>query len=74
MDIELLDERAVAGMLKISIGKLRQDRFHSRGIPFISIGRRRLYSKTDIEAYLKKNRFDPEIKKEDCNDADSANG
>ncbi|MFH1103239.1 MAG: helix-turn-helix domain-containing protein [Pseudomonadota bacterium] len=57
--IELLDESQVAVALKISKAKLQSDRFYRRGIPYVKIGRRRLYRRADVEVYLEQHRIDP---------------
>ena len=53
----ILNEKEVAEMLGISLSKLRADRQHSRGIPFVKIGKRVLYRFDDIEGFLEDNKI-----------------
>jgi len=57
--LELLDETQVAAALKISKAKLQADRFYRRGIPYVCIGRRRLYRRADVERYIEDHLIEP---------------
>lgn len=50
--MQLLTEKEVAGITKISLSKLRQDRIYRRGLPYIKIGKAVRYSNADIENFL----------------------
>jgi hypothetical protein len=52
-----LNEKEVAEILGISLSKLRADRQHRRGIPFVKIGKRVLYQLEDIQETLEKNKI-----------------
>jgi len=48
-----------ASFLNCSVSRLRQDRFHCRGLPYYRYGRSILYKISDIEAYLEKTKVVP---------------
>ena len=59
--IALVDEVEAARMMGRAVQTMRNDRFMGRGCPYIRVGQRSIrYMVSDIEAYLLKNRIDPE--------------
>lgn len=58
MNTTLLDEHKVAELLTVTVGKLRQDRFHRRGLSFIKVGRLVRYTAADVEKYLQEQRVE----------------
>jgi hypothetical protein len=52
----LLTPPEVAGLLRTTTNTLAQDRYLGRGVPFIRHGRKVLYARTDVMAYLEGNR------------------
>nr|WP_155827026.1 helix-turn-helix domain-containing protein [Jongsikchunia kroppenstedtii] len=49
----------VAEMLHTTTGSLAQDRYLSKGIPYVKHGRRVLYAWSDVYAYLDANTVTP---------------
>ncbi len=49
---QLLDERAVAGLLTVSIGTLRRWRLFQRGPRFVRLGRLVRYRTDDVKIWL----------------------
>ena len=56
--MEYMPEREVAKMLNISMSKLQSDRSKGRGLPYLKISKRVIYSKSDILEYLSKHKVD----------------
>ncbi|MEU4412052.1 DNA-binding protein [Nocardia salmonicida] len=52
---ELLEPSKTAEMMHTTPGKLAQDRYLGRGLPYIKYGRKVLYRVADIRAYLDEN-------------------
>ena len=52
------NEHELAEILCIGVKKLRADRLHNRGIPYVKIGRCVRYRREDVEAYLAANRVE----------------
>ena len=48
----LLDSRETAAYMRTTDAKLRQDRSHGVGVPYVKAGRRVLYRVSDIRAYI----------------------
>lgn len=48
----LVDEKAAATRLGLSVETLQQDRVKARRIPYIKIGRRVLYKPSDLSAFI----------------------
>lgn len=55
-----LSEHSVARLLEVSLSKLRQDRFHRRGLPYYKVGKSVRYLLADILAYMAKRRINVE--------------
>jgi Helix-turn-helix domain len=53
----LLTQADLADLFGISQRKLERDRHIGAGIPFVKVGRRVLYRREDILAFLEENRF-----------------
>jgi hypothetical protein len=53
---ELLTPPELAGVLRTKTSTLAQERYLGRGVPFIKNGRRILYARSDVRAYLEQNR------------------
>ncbi len=60
-----LSECEVAGVLKISRSKLRNDRHHGQGLPYFKIDRIVRYRMSDIKNFLEARYIEPsaEVKK-----------
>ena len=56
---ELLTPREAARYLRTTANTLAQDRYLGRGVPFIKAGKRVLYARADVLAYLAAGRNDP---------------
>lgn len=52
----LLTPPELAEVLRTTINSLAQERYLGRGVPFIKNGRRILYARNDVLAYLDQNR------------------
>jgi hypothetical protein len=52
----LLIPPELARLLRTTINSLAQDRYLGRGVPFVRHGRKVLYARTDVLAYLEQNR------------------
>lgn len=52
---ELLTPPEVANVLRTTTNSLAQDRYLGRGVPFIRAGRRILYARDQVLAYLQAN-------------------
>lgn len=52
---ELLTPQELAELLRTTTNSLSQDRYLGRGVPFIRTGRRILYAREDVLAYLEAN-------------------
>ena len=57
---QALDEHQTSRVVLRAVQSLRNDRHMRRGIPYCKIGRSVRYLLSDIQAYLEKNRVDPE--------------
>lgn len=57
---EYLTPKQLAKLIGRAEGTLGNDRYLRRGIPYIKIGHKCLYRRSDVEAYLDKHRIDPE--------------
>jgi len=57
---QVVDEHVAAKLLTKSVHTLRNERFLKRGCPYVRMGRSIRYLVTDINAYLLRNRIDPE--------------
>ena len=53
----LITQSDLADLFGISQRKLERDRHVGTGIPFVKVGRRVLYRREDILAFLEENRF-----------------
>jgi hypothetical protein len=49
-----------AEVMRTTENKLAQDRYLERGLPFIKVGRKILYARADVVAYLAAGRTDPQ--------------
>ncbi|TVS85547.1 helix-turn-helix domain-containing protein [Mycobacterium helveticum] len=49
---ELLTAKQLSDYLGVSEASLAQDRYLSRGIPFVKVGKRVRYMRADVEDYL----------------------
>jgi hypothetical protein len=56
---ELLKPAEAAVFLRTTTNTLQQDRYLRRGVPYIKLGGRVLYRRTDILAFLDANRYEP---------------
>jgi len=54
---ELMTPEELAEYLHASVNSLANDRYLGVGIPFVRIGRRIRYRRSDVAAYLDANRF-----------------
>lgn len=54
---ELLTEKEAAGMLKISVHKMRQDRVKGTGMRFCRLGRCVRYRLSDVQAFIESHTF-----------------
>ena len=52
----IMNAEELAPAICTTVGALAQDRYRNRGIPFIRMGRRIRYVRTDVARYLKANR------------------
>ncbi|WP_104183588.1 helix-turn-helix domain-containing protein [Mycobacterium avium] len=52
----LLTPPELAQVLRTTTNSLAQERYLGRGVPFIKNGRRILYARSDVLAYLEQNR------------------
>jgi Helix-turn-helix domain len=52
----LLTPPELARLLRTTPNSLAQDRYLGRGVPFVRHGRKVLYARTDVVAYLEGNR------------------
>ena len=50
----LLSEKEVQEIYKLNARTLQRDRVLGRGIPYVKIGRRVRYKRSDIEKYIKR--------------------
>lgn len=57
---QVVDECVAAEMLGKAVQSLRNERFLRKGCPYIKLGRSVRYLQSDIQAYISKNRVDPE--------------
>ena len=53
----LMTQPQLANLLLVSERKLERDRHDGTGVAFIKVGRRVLYRREDVTAYLKANRY-----------------
>lgn len=49
---QYLTEQDVANLTKLSLSKLRQDRFKNQGIPYYKIGRAVRYKLSDLQKFM----------------------
>jgi hypothetical protein len=54
---ELITRSQLAEYLHTTVGRLAQDSYHGRGIPFVKHGRKVLYRRSDVQKYLQDNTF-----------------
>jgi len=59
METILINEKEAAKMTGRAIQTLRNDRHRDRGMPYLKIGRRVLYSIEDIRAFIDSHRIVP---------------
>ena len=52
-EMALLSEKEVQEIYKLNARTLQRDRVLGRGIPYVKIGRRVRYKRSDIEKYIK---------------------
>jgi len=52
---QYMTESETADYIRGSRSTLQKDRLYGRGIPFVKMGRRVLYRRADVDAYLAKN-------------------
>jgi hypothetical protein len=57
---EFMTGRETARVVRKTENSLAQDRYLRRGIPYIKAGRKVLYARTDVLAYLAAGRNDPQ--------------
>jgi hypothetical protein len=55
---EYLTEKTVSNDYPIGVSTLRNHRHLNKGIPYHKFGRKILYKRSDIEAFLKRNRVE----------------
>jgi predicted HTH transcriptional regulator len=55
-----LRETEIAKEIGISVPKLRQDRHHGKGLPYIRLGSRILYDREEVFKYLRSQAVRPE--------------
>ncbi len=53
-EMALLSEKEVQEIYKLNARTLQRDRVLGRGIPYVKIGRRVRYKRSDIEKYIKR--------------------
>jgi hypothetical protein len=58
---ELLTPAETATAIRKTPASLAQDRYLGRGLPFVRVGRKVLYAKGDVLAYLAAGRVDPAV-------------
>lgn len=63
-DDDLLDEREAAAFLRQAPTTLRQWRHLGKGPAFSRVGKRALYRRSDLEAYVDERRVDPAARPE----------
>ncbi|GAB6887438.1 hypothetical protein JCM13304A_09360 [Desulfothermus okinawensis JCM 13304] len=51
-----LTEKQVSQLFGLSVSWLQNQRWMKRGIPYLKVGRKVLYKKSDVEAWLEKHR------------------
>jgi len=51
-DFDLLTEKDVAKLLRVSVFKLQRDRCRGIGIIYLRLGRMIRYRRSDVEAYI----------------------
>jgi hypothetical protein len=56
--LRLLNEKQVAELTKVSVGKLRNDRNLKRGLPFVRVGGAIRYKVEDVRSYEEANRVE----------------
>ena len=56
---DAIPAKKLAHLLDTSEERLANDRYLGRGIPYVRFGRRILYLRSDVMAYLAANRHDP---------------
>jgi len=61
---QYLNEKEVAKITRLSLATLRNDRFLSRGIPYVKIGRSVRYSLEDVIGYMESHKINLEKYKE----------
>ncbi len=54
---EYLNEIETAELTRLSRSKIQNDRWLRKGIPFLKIGRRIIYRRSDVIAYLESHRI-----------------
>jgi len=54
---QYLNEKEVAKITRLSLATLRNDRFLSRGIPYVKIGRSVRYSLEDVIQYMESHKI-----------------
>jgi hypothetical protein len=52
----LLTPAELAQLMRTTTNSLAQDRYLGRGVPFVKHGRKVLYTRSDVQAYLDRNR------------------
>lgn len=55
--VRFLTEKEVAAILKISLAKLRKDRFEGKGIPYSKIGTSCRYSEQDVATFMEQTKI-----------------
>ena len=61
---QYLTEKDVAKITRLSLATLRNDRFLSRGIPYVKIGRSVRYNLEDVIGYMESHKINLEKYKE----------
>lgn len=56
--LRLLNEKQVAELTEVSVGKLRNDRNLKRGLPFVRVGGAVRYKVEDVRTYVEHNRVE----------------
>lgn len=54
---DLITPAELAQFMRTTTNSLAQDRYLGRGVPFVKHGKKVLYRRGDVEAYLERNRF-----------------
>jgi len=57
-----LTEKELAISLRVSLPKLRADRQHGRGIPYVKHGKSVRYNLDDIYQYMEENKYPKKLK------------